>query len=326
MTDHAPAPLRVLLAGAGAFGREHLLRLEARANVRIAGIADPDASALAAMRQRHATARCFDDPMQMLAETPADAIIVATPAASHAGITLRAIEGGLGVLLEKPVTPGAAEALRLAKVAAVAGVLVLPGHVLRFSRDHQRLAEIVASGAIGRVLYISSRRYRDEAHVARYGEIDPVLMTMIHDIDLAAWFARSPFRQTRAWRSGMGGARALTSASAVTDSGIICNLRTAWTFTAGELPPDRVEVVGETGSVELDTGRGLVLHAQGRRTIIPLAPGDDALANEQEHFFACLRDRSRSPAITLEDAAAGLRLAEAICESLREGREVALRT
>lgn len=326
MTDHARSPLRVLLAGAGAFGEEHLLRLAARTDVRIAGIADPNPSARAAMCQRHGTAPCFEDPLQMLAETPADAIIVATPAASHAVITLSAITGGLGVLLEKPVTSHAAEALRLAKAAAEAGVLVLPGHVLRFSRDHQTLAEIAASGVIGRVLYISSRRYRDEAHVTRYGDIDPVLMTLIHDIDLAAWIARSPFRHTRAWRSGRDGACALTSASAVTDSGIICNLRTAWTFTTGDLPPDRVEVVGETGSIELDTGRDLVLHAQGRRTIIPLVQGDDALANEQEHFFACLRDRNRSPALTLEDAAAGIQLAEAICESLREGREVALRT
>lgn len=324
MTDHANSPLRILLAGAGAFGQEHLLRLAARADVRIAGIADPSPSALSTMRQRHGSARCFEDPLQMLAETPADAIIVATPAGSHAGITLSAIAGRLGVLLEKPVTTDAAEALHLAKAAADAGVLVLPGHVLRFSRDHQTLAEITASGVIGRVLYISSRRYRDEAHVSRYPDIDPVLMTMIHDIDLVSWIARSPFRTVQAWRSGAEGARSLTAASAVTDSGVICDLRTAWTFPPGDLPPDRVEVVGETGSIELDTGHALFLHSQGRRTSIPLVQDDDALANEQDHFITCLRDRSRMPALTLSDAAVGLRLADAIRDSIREGREIVI--
>lgn len=324
MTDHANSPLRILLAGAGAFGQEHLLRLAARVDVRIAGIADPSPSTLSIMRQRHCSARCFEDPLQMLAETPADAIIVATPARSHAGITLRAIAGRISVLLEKPVTMDAAEALHLAKAAVDAGVLVLPGHVLRFSRDHQTLAEITASGAIGRVLYISSRRYRDEAHVLRYPDIDPVLMTMIHDIDLVSWIARSPFRTVRAWRSGAEGACSLTAASAVTDSGVICDLRTAWTFPPGDLPPDRVEVVGETGSIELDTGHGLFLHSQGRRTIIPRVQDDDALANEQDHFITCLRDRSKIPALTLSDAAVGLRLADAIRVSIREGREIVI--
>ena len=42
---------------------------------------------------------------------------------------------------------------------------VLPGHVLRFSQDHVRLVEIVRSGRIGEVIYVNSRRYRDDSHV-----------------------------------------------------------------------------------------------------------------------------------------------------------------
>lgn len=323
MTPSGQPPLRVLLAGAGSFGQEHLARLIARPDVVVAGVADPNPAALDAIRLRHGPVACFETPGQMLAETPADAVIVATPAASHAGITLQAMSRRLGVLLEKPVTPAAAEAESLARAAADHGALVLPGHVLRFSRDHRKLAEIVDSGAIGRVLYVNSRRYRDDAHVTRYGDIDPVLMTMIHDIDLALWIARSPFRAARAWRAGTGG-RSLTAASARTESGVVCDLRTAWTFIPGDLPPDRVEVVGETGGIELDTSQGIVLHAEGRRTLIPLAQDDDPLANEQDHFFACLRDRSLAPALDLNDAAAGLRLADATCASQRLGREVDL--
>lgn len=319
----APSQLRVLLAGAGAFGQEHLCRLIERHDIRVAAVADPSARALDAVRQRHGSVTCFEGPQRMLDQTPADAVIVATPAASHAAITLQAIAKRLGVLLEKPVTPGPAEAEGLAKAAADAGTLVLPGHVLRFSRDHRKLVEIAASGILGRILHIRSRRYRDDTHATRYRDTDPVLMTMIHDIDLALWIAGSPFRSARAWRCG-GGFRSLTTATAVTESGVICELQTAWTFTPGEAPPDRVEVVGETGSIELDTGHGLVLHAEGRRSLIPLAMNDDALANEHDHFFACLRDRNQAPALTLRDAVAGLRLAEALCDSLRDSRDVRL--
>lgn len=322
MVASDPPLLRFLVAGAGAFGLEHLDRLSARKDVRIAGVADPSPAALATARRRYGIAQCFSQPQQMLEHVSADALIVATPSASHVAITLQALARNLGVLLEKPVAPSAAEAARLAQSAADAGGLVLPGHVLRFSRDHRRLVEIVGSGLIGQVCYVNSRRYRDDAHATRYRDVDPVLMTMIHDIDLALWIVQSPFRSASARRYGTDGFRSMTVANLVAESGVICDLRTAWTFPLGDLPPDRVEVVGESGSIELEAGHALTLHAEGRRTSIALAAGDDALANEQDHFIACLRDRGQRPVLNLHDAAAGLRLGSAIVDSLRCGHAV----
>src|SRR5262249_3954050 len=147
---------------------------------------------------------------------------------------------------------------------------VLPGHVLRFSLDHQRLVEIVRSGLIGEVLYVNSRRYRDVSHVVRYADADPIYTTLVHDIDLAHWIARSRFRSVRARRAGAD-YRSLTAVSATTATGVVCDLRTAWTFPGGELPPDRLEAVGEHGSVELVVGRALAVYAEGRRTHHELA-------------------------------------------------------
>jgi predicted dehydrogenase len=148
-------------------------------------------------------------------------------------------------------------------------------------------------------------------------------MTLIHDIDLALWFAGAPFRSARAYRTS-GGFRSMTVATCVTQSGIVCDLRTAWTFASGDLPADRVEIVGGQGSVELEPGRGLSLFSGGARQEIALDAADDALANEQTHFLDCLRDPLRKPALTLGDAAAGLRLAEALLRSIDTGRSVAV--
>jgi predicted dehydrogenase len=90
------------------------------------------------------------------------------------------------------------------------------------------------------------------------------------------------------------------------------------------LPPDRVEVVGDRGSVELFVGHALRVYAEGRPTTYPAAEADDPLRNEQDHFFSCVRDRLQAPALNLEPALAGLRLADAAIESLRLGREVIL--
>ena len=228
-------PLRVLVAGAGLFGREHLDRLVIREDVEVAGIADPNPAALDLARTRYQVADLCTDPLEMIARIPADAVIVATPSATHVEIALGAIDHKMAVLLEKPVAPSAELALRLADAAEAADVLVLPGHVLRHDRNHRRLAEIIRSGGIGAPLYVNARRYRDDSHAARYSDVDPVLMTLIHDIDLALWVAGASFRAAQAWRKPVADFRSMTATSCVTTTGVICDLRTAWTFAAGDL-------------------------------------------------------------------------------------------
>lgn len=310
-------PLRVLVAGAGLFGREHIARLVGRADVQVVGVADTSADALAEMSSRFAVANGAADPLRMIAQTPADAVIVATPAESHVEICLRALDAGLCVLLEKPVASTAAAATKLLAASGAARGFVLPGHVLRFSRDHCRLVEIVRAGAIGDVLYINSRRYRDESHAVRYPDVDPILMTLIHDIDLAQWITGAGFGSVLARRSGGPGFRSITAVSATANSGAICELRTAWTFPAMDAPADRLEVVGTRGSVELVVGEGLRVWNADQSIERPADAADDPLRNEQDHFLACVADRSRKPALGLPEAIEGLKLAEASLQSLQ---------
>ena len=302
MTDPSAHVLRILVAGAGAFGREHLDRLTARHDVQVVGVADPNPAALAAVRDRHHIADCLESALDLIDRIAARAVVVASPAATHAELCEAAIARGLAVLLEKPVSPNATRAALLWETAKKSDAFVLPGHVLRFSRDHRRLVEIAQSGQIGEIRYVNSRRYRDNSHAIRYRDVGPVLMTLIHDIDLAQWITQSPFRSVYARRSGSNSIRSLIAANAATECGIICDLRTAWIFSAGAQPPDRVEVVGELGSVELLVGHALRLFAEGRMTEVPLTAGDDALVNEHDHFIACLRDRGHKPALTLCEA------------------------
>ena len=318
------APVRLLVAGAGAFGREHLSRLAERADVNLTGVADLNPAALDQISSFVGNLNCWTDATRMIDGQKADAIIVATPAASHVEICAKALSQNLCVLLEKPVATSAAASRALLASMMKSTGFVLPGHVLRFSKEHQRLVDIVRSGRVGDVIYVNSRRYRDDSHASRYADADPVFTTLVHDIDLAQWITRSNFRSVRAHRSRGAGFRSMTTASAITVTGIACELRTAWTFSEGELPRDRLEVVGSRGSVELTVGEALVLHCEGRRTDLGTTDGDDPLRREQEHFLECVRYRSRKPALDLQQAISGLELAEAAIESLRLGQELAL--
>ncbi len=82
--------------------------------------------------------------------------------------------------------------------------------------------------------------------------------------------------------------------------------------------------MGDRGGVELIVGHATRVHAGGRRREYPAVEADDPLWNEQDHFLACVRDRSRAPPLCLPQAIAGLRLADAAIESLRLNREVVI--
>ncbi len=281
-------------------------------------------AALELSRSRDSVVNTCTHPLRLIDDVSADAIIIATPAAAHVEICVHTLARNLCVLLEKPIAPSAAAAARLFASAEGSSGFVLPGHVLRFSQDHVWLIEIVRSGRIGEVVYVTSRRYRDDSHAIRYPDADPVLMTLIHDVDLAQWVADSKFRSVLARRSPDDGYRSMTAVSATTTTGVICDLRTAWTFADGDLPPDCLEVVGDRGSAELIVGHALQVYAEGRRTNARPAQEDDPLRNEHDHFLACVCDRARIPALNLLQALAGLKLADAAIESLRLEREVFL--
>jgi predicted dehydrogenase len=317
-------PLKILVAGAGPFGREHLMRLAARDDVQLVGLADPNPDARRRAREQFGVETCVEDTAKLIDTVAADALVVATPADTHVAIATRALGAGLCVLLEKPTATSAEGARALIAAAPRASGFVMPGHVLRFSCDHQRLVEIVRSGRIGSLLYVNSRRYRDDEHARRFPHDDPVLMTLVHDIDLAQWVTGAEFSEARADRVGGPGFRSMTALRATTSTGIVCELRTTWTFDVGEAPPDLLEAVGDRGSVELTVGKGLTLYCEGKAMTYGAVETDDALRNEHDHFLDCVRDRSLAHAVGLKQALVGLKLADAAMESSRERRVVAI--
>jgi predicted dehydrogenase len=321
MLAKAGRPLKIVLAGAGSFGREHLTRLLARSDVTVAGIADPSASARDLINERYPNLRVASEVPLLLKDEKPDGIIVATSAQSHFEITRSALVRGIPVLLEKPVTPTASEAVQLVALAQEHKTFILPGHILRFSMDHRAVADVVASGVIGKVLYLNSRRYRDADHAIRYMD-DPVLTTLIHDIDLAVWLTGQEFATARCHRTGGPGFRSITTVDLETTSGVLCHLRTTWTFDSGILPPDLVEVVCENGSVELEVGVARRKYLKGECITDALIVDDDPLNNEHQCFLDHINQNTSPNIITMAEAIRGLRTSDAILNALKTKGEV----
>lgn len=146
----ATAAARIAVAGAGLIGRAHIRRIQDDPGAQLAAVIDPSPAA----RTLAATlgAPHFDDLAEALRATRPDGVVIATPNHLHVPHGLTAVEAGVPVLLEKPVSDDLASALRLVAAAEAAGVPILVGHHRRHSPLMQRARDAVQSGSLGRIV------------------------------------------------------------------------------------------------------------------------------------------------------------------------------
>lgn len=190
--------VRVGVAGVGHWARTaHLPAVTSHPGAELVAIADPDRSNLERSRDRYGVEACFDDPFDMLAECDLDAVIVATPHASHYAIGSAAIEGGRHVLIEKPLVLDPADGRRLIEAAATAGVEIVVGYTWHYNRQVLQARDWIAEGRLGSLQYVHTffgsspvnlYRGNPKADVYAYGEgesFDGPLTTTYSDPRLA---------------------------------------------------------------------------------------------------------------------------------------------
>jgi predicted dehydrogenase len=179
---------RIAVIGAGLIGRKHIDVLRAgNPEYTLAAVADP--APAAAEEGRRLGYDVYADIAEMLERARPDGAIVAVPNQLHESAGLACVARGIAILVEKPIADSVAAALRLVDAAAAARVAILVGHHRRHNPIMRKAAEIVRSGAIGRVvaangLWLSHkpRAYFDVAWRREPGG-GPILINAIHDID-----------------------------------------------------------------------------------------------------------------------------------------------
>jgi len=162
------------VAGAGALGYHHVRILRDLDGVDLRGFVDvrPERTAQVS---RELGVRAYDHLDALLDDVDAVTVVVPTPA--HFEVARQAVERGIHVLIEKPITATLDEADALLAAAERAGALVQIGHVERFNRAVRAAAP-----------YIQAPRFVQVDRLApfnpRGADVAVVLDLMIHDIDL----------------------------------------------------------------------------------------------------------------------------------------------
>lgn len=144
---------------------------------------------------------CFLDEVEFFKEKRADLIVIATPDQQHVRQSLKALELGYDILLEKPISANEEELHTLLEAQKKYGKVILVCHVLRYSPTFNKVKELLDEGAIGDLRLIESIEqvsWWHQAHSFVRGNSrndnyqSPMIMQKCcHDLDLIQNYAGS---------------------------------------------------------------------------------------------------------------------------------------
>jgi predicted dehydrogenase len=152
------ADIEIGLAGVGYWGSKLARNIYDARGSRLRAICDEDRQRVASACERYPGTRPFRKFSRMIADDDVRAVVLATPAASHADQARAALEHGKHVLVEKPLALTSSECDELAALAAANDLVLMVGHTFIYSEPVRMLRWLIQSGELGEVLYVYGQR------------------------------------------------------------------------------------------------------------------------------------------------------------------------
>lgn len=168
---------RVIVVGMGKRGKHHAAAFRNNPRFELAGIASRDPQRLEAAAAELGPVRTATDPLALAKAVRPDVFCFCTPPQVRLPLIQLGIESGAKLIAyEKPIALSMNEAIEIRKAIQAAGVKTAVSHQHRYGPHYQKVAEIIASGALGRVHTV-------------YGHSSGWMMHMLtHLIDYMRWY------------------------------------------------------------------------------------------------------------------------------------------
>jgi predicted dehydrogenase len=270
-----------------------------------------------------------------------DALVIATPPASHAPLALEAIAAGKHVLVEKPMATTTDAARMLVEAAAAAGVVLMPGHTFEHNAAVRKLRDLVRGGHLGRLFYLDCARLNLGLYQT---DVNVILDLAPHDISISNFVLGSRPTAVTVW----GSRHVHPELEDVAylrldygDLGVRSNIHVSW------LDPRKVRRVTAVGAKKMvvydDMADGERIRIYDKSVtppegsdaplsgvayhlgdvVSPFVAFSEPLAVQDQHFVDCIANDS-PPCVDGSSGLAVVQTLECAQISLREQRPVAL--
>ena len=149
-------PKKIAVIGLGYWGSNLVRNFKELGALK--AVCDSNAENLEKIAQKHQITKKFHDVKDVFASPDINAVVIATPAATHHQLCLEAISAGKDVFVEKPVSLTLPQAEDLASCLGSSQKIFMVDHLLLYHPAVLKLKEIIDNGKLGKLQYIYSNR------------------------------------------------------------------------------------------------------------------------------------------------------------------------
>ncbi len=151
-------PLNIGVVGLGYWGPNLARNFNALSDCNLKSVCDLNRERLAHIKSLYPDTVAETDYDSLLKDDNLDAIVIATAVKFHFPLAKASLEAGKHTFIEKPLASSTEECEELVSLAKEKGLVLMVGHTFLYSPAIRKIKEIVDSGDIGDIRYISARR------------------------------------------------------------------------------------------------------------------------------------------------------------------------
>ena len=140
--------MKIVLAGAGAFGQKHLDAIRQIGGIEVVSLVGRELEATRATAAKYGIAHATDNLAEALAQPGVQAAILCTPTQMHAAQASQCLKAGKHVQVEIPLADNLADAEEVARLQKETGLVCMVGHTRRFNPSHQWINQRLRRGEL----------------------------------------------------------------------------------------------------------------------------------------------------------------------------------
>jgi predicted dehydrogenase len=317
--------MKIAVVGLGYWGPNLARNLISILGPRNVVVCDKDSARIERFKENYPNVEHTTDLDAVLSNEEIDGVVLATPISTHGTLGCTVLSAGKHLFVEKPLAESVAAAKKLIKTAEENKRVLMVGHTFEYSPPVTKIKEIIDSGDVGKIFFISSTRVNLGLHQR---DASVIWDLAPHDLSiLMHWLGEKPSRVTTVGRDCVNsGQPDVAFISLEFPSGVVCTLEVAW------LAPSklrRTTIVGEKQMIVYDDTENIEkvkVYDQGVEINDPRTFGEyqltyrtgsivsprlkniEPLRDEMSHFIECIK----TGATPKTDGHSGLRVVEAL--------------
>lgn len=181
--------LNIAQIGVGYWGPNLLRNLVANKRCKVSKVAEMSPERRDFVKGLYPAIETVTDLADILDDSSIDAVVIATPVATHFDFAMRALEKGKHILVEKPIATRVSEVDDIGKAASAKNLIAMAGHTFLFNSAVRYVKKLIDDGALGDIRYI----YGQRLNLGRIrSDVDALWNFAPHDISIIQYWLDDP--------------------------------------------------------------------------------------------------------------------------------------